>query len=698
MAHAPAGFPLLRRFNLLAAAALLLLVAFTAYDRWREYEAALDFAELMTKRIARTIEEHATQSFGTVETTLRWMAALRPGGFTGELATQQIAFRELRREALKQPEIDDIALLTADGTVLYEEDPARRSGLRGYLAGAGVGSGAARNLRFGNVGVHPLTGDRYIAVTLALPANDGSGTATLVAAVDPDYFQAFYDSIDLGPRGGISLFRRDGTLLVRRPFSDELINQVFTGPLFSKYLPRAESGTFHERVQTDGAVRIVSYRALPNYPLVVAVGLREDDLLADWRRSLGVSAAVFAAVALLLAGLYLQSRRLVVAHLAAEESRRDSERRFAELAANVPGIVYRAVLDRDGHLAFSYVSEGMRQKFGLSPDDVCGRSELFVDRILPPYRELFWRTLHRSSVTGAVWRVEFEAEDIAGQPVWIRSDGRPTPAPGGGTTWDGILIDVSDAKRLEADRQWAAKAALEASQAKSKFLAHVSHELRTPLNAIIGFSEAMADQGERLTAERRTSYVADIRRSGEHLLALVNGILDLTRIEAGSMPLDESWIVLADVVRGCEQIVHDQALAGGLRIVARFPDDLPELYADATAVRRIVLNLLSNSIKNTPPGGSITVSAERGADGGIVLTVGDTGTGMPPHIAQAAFEPFQAHRDAYIRNQGGGMGLGLAICERLVRLHGWMIRVASDIGTGTAVTIVFPASRVQTER
>ncbi|MGO8919374.1 MAG: ATP-binding protein [Stellaceae bacterium] len=236
-------------------------------------------------------------------------------------------------------------------------------------------------------------------------------------------------------------------------------------------------------------------------------------------------------------------------------------------------------------------------------------------------------------------------------------------------------------------------AAETSSRVKSQFMAHMSHELRTPLNAIIGFSEMIRDALMGPVSARYRDYANDIHSSGTHLLRLINGVLDLSKVEAGKLELHEETIDLAKLVEECRRLVADRVTAGGLALAIELPPALPAVRGDELRLKQIVLNLLSNGVKFTPPGGRVRLTAARTAEGGIALSVDDTGIGMTEAEIPVALEPFRQLDSAFSR-RFEGTGLGLPLARRLAELHGGGLAIASAQGRGTTATLTLPASRV----
>jgi PAS domain S-box-containing protein len=239
-----------------------------------------------------------------------------------------------------------------------------------------------------------------------------------------------------------------------------------------------------------------------------------------------------------------------------------------------------------------------------------------------------------------------------------------------------------------------AKAAAEAANlAKSQFLANMSHELRTPLNAILGFSEVLENGIAGPLLSRQAEYIGLVRQSGEHLLHVINEVLDLARIDAGKLELHEEVIDPRRLVDSCIAIVKDRATAGLLSLTAEFPKDLPPLLADQTRLTEILLNLLSNAIKFTELGGSIVMTARRARNGGAEFVVRDTGTGMTAGEIEIALELF-GQVDAGLARRHEGTGLGLPLARKLAELHGGSLTVESEKGRGTTVIVALPPTRV----
>ena len=233
-----------------------------------------------------------------------------------------------------------------------------------------------------------------------------------------------------------------------------------------------------------------------------------------------------------------------------------------------------------------------------------------------------------------------------------------------------------------------------ANHAKSGFLATMSHELRTPLNAIIGFSEMMMREVlGPLGKEQYRAYVGDIHASGTHLLQIINDILDLSKAEAGKIELAEDVFDLRDIMRSVGQLTIGRIHDAGLTQDVDLPDDLPPICGDERKTKQVLLNLITNSVKFTPPGGSIAISARWAPDTGLAITVTDTGIGIPETDLERVLKPFE-QVDSSLARQQQGTGLGLPLVKAIMELHGGRLELKSTLGTGTQVTVIFPPERV----
>jgi len=353
-----------------------------------------------------------------------------------------------------------------------------------------------------------------------------------------------------------------------------------------------------------------------------------------------------------------------------------------------------AILSVGPDFKITLFNKGAEKIFGYAAAEVLGQPL----NVLIPER---FRGAHDGHVkafgdAGEPARHMGERREIAGR----RKNGEEFPADasilkvetGGEVGFTAILRDITDRKREEEALHLAKNQAEAASRAKSRFLAGMSHELRTPLNAIIGFSQLML-QGVHgpLGHTAYEGYVASVLESGELLLGIINAILDMSKIEAGSLKLDLIEMPIEEVVAPTVRMLGERAAAAKIRLATKIVPGLPELRADKRMVTQMLLNLVSNAIKFTPEGGEIVIEAGREPGGGLALRVRDTGIGMAAEDIPKALEPF-GQLDAELARRYPGTGLGLALVQSMIQLHGGRLSIESRKHEGTAVTLHFPAA------
>jgi PAS domain S-box-containing protein len=370
----------------------------------------------------------------------------------------------------------------------------------------------------------------------------------------------------------------------------------------------------------------------------------------------------------------------------AELALQASEARFRSFMEHAP--IEMVVKDLDGR--YVMVSRAAEEIWGRPAADLLGRraADVFesagaaimveMDRAVTENGRTVAREVHfpgrRSEWT---YSVKFPIKDAGGRLVAIGS----------------VMLDITEKKHTEQELMRAKEQAELANHAKSQFLANMSHELRTPLNAIIGFSEMICRQlYGPVGADKYLEYAHDIRDSGQHLLGIVNSVLDTSKIEAGGFELDEAPCDIADIIDAAMRMIEERAQQGGLALEQSVAPGLHPIFADERVCRQILLNLLSNAVKFTPVGGKVTVMATVGPGGCPLIQVIDNGVGIAPGHVDKVFDRFSQVDSTYARRHSG-TGLGLHLTKKLVELHGGTIRLDSQVGVGTTVSVTLPSWR-----
>lgn len=356
------------------------------------------------------------------------------------------------------------------------------------------------------------------------------------------------------------------------------------------------------------------------------------------------------------------------------------------LSHNLPGMIYvfRAGPDVAGHLDF--VSEGVRDMFGATPEQALASPWVLYDRVMPEDLALFFQQ-RDEAISGSVrLHSEFRVRNARGEWRWCAADSISGFDAEGQEVRCGYIADITEHK-LYQEACVAAESAQRASQAKSEFLSRMSHELRTPLNAVIGFAQLLRMDAQWPLQDDQLRKVRLIERAGGHLLAVISDVLDLSRIEAGDLPMSLESLQLGTVLQDAVSMVTESAEQAQVEL------DVPALaldaavHADRVRLRQVLVNLLSNAVKYNHAGGLVRVQAWH--EGGKVhCSVSDTGSGMTPDQLEHLFEPF--NRLGAEQTGIEGTGIGLVIVQRLVALMNGQLSVESQRGVGSVFTVSLP--------
>jgi cell cycle sensor histidine kinase DivJ len=366
------------------------------------------------------------------------------------------------------------------------------------------------------------------------------------------------------------------------------------------------------------------------------------------------------------------------------------EDRYRLLARNMSDVISRH--SRTG--AVQFISPAAETMLGTSVARLQGHG--LFDRVHVADRPAYLTALSDAARGGEARSVEFRlrrdfvrGQNITADFIWVEMRCRPLEQASSETGVVAVMRDVTDRKVQEQALELARTAAEQADASKTRFLATMSHELRTPLNAIIGFSEMIVQEDVlMLDLARRKEYAQLINDSGQHLLSVVNGILDMSKMESGNFEISPEPFAPRSALLSCCNLLALKARENGVDLITRAPEDLPVMTGDPRAFKQIALNLVSNAIKFTERGGAVTVSAA--VEGSrLMLRVSDTGVGIAADDLKRIGDPFFQAGKTYQRRHEG-TGLGLSIVKGLVGLHHGEMKVQSKVGEGTTVTVALP--------
>ncbi|MGE5490403.1 MAG: response regulator [Actinomycetota bacterium] len=692
-------------YVLIATAITILVAALAARALIQEQERYRERAVIATRNLSLLLDQHISDVLDKIGVVIQSVAQEYPqhrtfDGGTNPLWAQQYLLKQ--KELL--PEVISLRIADRDGVIRYGNDipQGTRSSIgdRDYFI-------RARDDKSGRVAVTgPVFArlSRQWSIVLSQRLTDASGEfAGIVYANLPiSYFHEIFSSIDIGPKGAASVRTDDLALVYRYPLESGQIGNREVADELRKHISRApDSGEYVAATPEDGIQRSSAYRKLPHYPLYIVVGLAVDDYLGGWDQSfITVLGLAGLAVAMTWLAAWLVYRAI------GRQTAEISQRR--KVSAELEG--YRIHLE---DLVATRTSELQATNDDLS-DTLFAMERVGIG--------IFWidpgsgrfiyanRCATEMSGYGADELLEHNFRDIAPKLEIPRftsfrrrrraqfettcqtKDGRRTPIevtmyylPGRTKEKARVIAFVTDItrrKEAEAALRRAKEAAEEAAQAKSTFLANMSHEIRTPMNAILGTvhlmrrSESAADWAEELHT---------IDAAGEHLLHIVNDILDLSKVEAGQLSLEETDLVVSQLLENLSTIQGPRAKAKGLRLVVDSGGISEPLRGDPTRLMQALLNYANNALKFTEQGTvTIRVRRQEEAEGRVLLRfeVEDTGIGIGPKDMSRLFSAFE-QADRSTTRKYGGTGLGLAITKRLARLMGGEAGVTSTPGVGS---------------
>ena len=520
------------------------------------------------------------------------------------------------------------------------------------------------------------TGKWTIQLTRRLARSDGTFAGVLVASLDPYHLSKIFEDIDLGREGAITLFGTDGVIRARGGLNAAILGRsIVDTPLYAEMKARS-IGMFFGPGTISGGTRLVAWRRIKEFPLVVAVGVDEKDFMADYqdRRDLFIDIAAGLSLVILAVMLLGVRHEMRLARARAVQS--ESERRIAVKSQELEATLF-----------------GMNQ--GIVMLDADGRLRVINRRAIELLSTICDAPTRGEPLPDVVASLLASAEEMEARREIAMPDGtdiecETTVMPDGGTLH--TLTDITEPKRIQANLADARDRAEAASRARTAFLATMSHELRTPLNGVVGMTTLLSDCSD---AGEREEYLDTIRRSAESLLRIIEDVLDVTRLEADGIAFDYSPFDPAATLHSAVELVAEAARRKNLDLEVTIEPDVPRaVLGDADRLRQALLHLLGNAVKFTETGGVTVhlslVDRHPGDTLRLAFRIEDTGIGIAPENLPLLFQDF-AQLDGSLTRRFGGTGLGLALSRRLAEKFGGSIEVASVPERGSVFTLVVPA-------
>jgi PAS domain S-box-containing protein len=404
---------------------------------------------------------------------------------------------------------------------------------------------------------------------------------------------------------------------------------------------------------------------------------------------------------------------------AMELALRKSEENYIQMFANIPAALYQFQLFDNTPGKMNYISARFSEMFEIPSTRSLDDISILFTRVHPEDWESFYQSFQQATNNQQAWVWQGKLLTPSGVIKWIQGEARPTTTLDGLLVWDGMMIDITKLKTALHDRRQAQQdlhltnERLEltiqelqsATHLKDEFLATMSHELRTPLNAILGMSEALQEEVFGSLSEEQLNSISIIEKSGDHLLALINDILDVSKISVGKLELNITKVALVDLCKSSLIFVNQQAIAKQIQIDTDLLTDITYLWIDERRMCQVLINLLNNAIKFTPSGGKVILSVQVAASqlsdqtkgACVCFSVIDTGIGIAQSDIPKLFQPF-IQLDSNLNRKYTGTGLGLVIVKQIVELHDGYVSIDSKVGQGSCFSVTIPQKHLKPDQ
>ncbi len=703
------GEQIVRSIALAVAAVAFVLIGLSAFAGYSEYNLYVKDAERRVESDIAASEQNIKLAISSLESVMRAIGErIRVGGVAEKNLSDFLFTMDHDLPATRA-----LLVVNPHGLVIAESRPERLAvgidvsdrayftahkpeAIPGSIGEGELFIGAPVRSRVDNAWLMPIS----------RPVRDDKGNmlAVVVASIDLRYIAKLFSSIDAGPHKLEVLMHLDGAVASVFPFDFALIGRsVADQPLFREFLPRAGLDVVQATSAVDHTDRIVAYRTMSPWPLVLEVSMRRDDAVGHFF-AVAIGWATLLTLFLLMT-LYAAFRQISQTRQLASQAVVIQQQIGALKRAN--DSLQREMSER------RYAEEERDRLFDLSIDMLCiSTTEGYFWRVNPAVVAILGYSeaellstqmldfVHPDDVEDTLEELRALAENrpmLGFENRFRRKDGTYRWFSWNAFPKDNLVYsvvrDVTEPKAVAEQLEQALYHAEAANRAKSDFLANMSHELRTPLNGVIGYAEALGLGIFGTLTTKQVEYVNNIRNAGTLLLGIVNDLLDLSVVEAGRQVLAEGEAELGAVVAAVMALVRDRAVAKQLTLTSDLPDPVPSLRCDELKLKQVLVNLVINAIKFTDQGGTIRVEAVAEAGGDLVINIIDTGIGIAAQDLSKVMTPFGQVEPVHARKQGG-VGLGLPLARNLVELHGGTLELISTVGVGTTARVVLPAHRV----
>ena len=651
---------------------ILLVLAALGFDLVRDRGEILASAEHNNENLVHVLAEQTARTVQAIDVTLADVGdALTHGRVSGAAGSREV-LEFLRQARAPAPFIQALFVTDARGIAIHSSESLPTTPLD--LADRSYFTRQRDDPRLGLYIGPPIMsrafGRWFISMSRRLTTSDGRFAGVVGAAVEPRYFQDVYDALRVGKNGSVVMFLRDGTLMVRSPHIESAVGTSFARlPLFRAGLPAGAAGSMRTAGAIDGVARLLSYRTVPDRPLVVFVSTSQTETLTPWRRRVVAEAIAALVFVGMMAGLTTMLARQI-------RNLGDSEERFRSLFEHSPDALLLAT--PDGQILDA--SPAAERLFGLTAAQLRAQGRApRVEANDPRFADVLEEHERTGRFDG---ELDLRRGDGSMFPAHVTTSGFRDNRGARRTVL--IIRDVSERRRLE--EELACQQALARQQERlaemGRLLSGVAHELNNPLAVILGRAELLKRMPGDTAAAR---HVRPITESAQRCAHIVKSFLALAR----EYPPEMGRVALNAIVRETVELLGYQLRVESITVALELAADLPDLLADPHQLQQVLVNLVTNAfhaLRTTPQPRRLTLVTRHDAPGGrVILEVRDTGPGIPESVQTRLFEPFVTTKPV-----GEGTGLGLSICKGIVESHGGTISVESVAGEGTTFRLELP--------